>query len=227
MRRSKRQAARKENNIIKLPLDIVDDVLQFLPANGMAHAEAASRGMRAAVARAVPRQIRDTYWLPHSAAVQPRGSSWASLVRQAHEGLEARLLARAVGDVIFRADGARYNGHLAGVYELQDGGRTLVNGRPTYKLVGKAMFLFYGATGAWLIGRDTSSDVFSWSVTSAALTPDRITKTWIAYDSTDWQPVAGAKVVRATAAARRQEAERVAALEAEARGQDRAVGDDM
>ena len=47
MRSSKRQAARKENNAIKLPMDIVDDVLQYLPARDMACAEATSTGMRA------------------------------------------------------------------------------------------------------------------------------------------------------------------------------------
>ena len=110
---------------------------------------------------------------------------------------EARAQARAVGDAMFRADGAQHKGEFAGTYELQGGGRTLVNGRPTYKRAGKEEFLYHGTDGGWWIRADTSEDAGSWCVPSAALTPDRITETWKEGDGKGtWPPVAGAKVVR-------------------------------
>ena len=76
-------------------------------------------------------------------------------------------------------------------------GRTLVNRRPTYKLVGKERFLYYGTNGMWWISPDTSKDAGWWKATSKALTPDRITETWEETDSDrKWHPVASAKVVR-------------------------------
>ena len=146
------------------------------------------------------------------------GAALAPLALEMAQGLR-QLLARATGGAVFRVGGAQHQGRYAGVYELQGEGRTLVNGRPTYKLVGKAVFLYYGTDRGWWIGDDTSEDAGSWFVTSAALTPDRITETWEEWEhaTTRWAGVAGAKAVRATTAARRQEAERVKALEAEAR----------
>ena len=69
--------------------------------------------------------------------------------------------------------------------------------------LGGTCFLFYGTIGEWMIGSDTSQAVGSWAVRSTARTPDRITETWQESDGAGtWPRVTGAKVVRATAAAR-------------------------
>jgi tetratricopeptide (TPR) repeat protein len=70
---------------------------------------------------------------------------------------------------------------LMGVYKLLEGKE--VNGRGVWKRIGMEEFLYYSEEYRWGIGDDEdlvspSTDPGWMSVTSTALTPDRITETW-------------------------------------------------
>ena len=228
-----------------------DAVLMFLPAADMGRVEMSSASMREAVARAVPAQVTDVYWLEAGAAQQRReGESWASVARRAVPGLDVRLQARAVGDVELRVGDARHNRDCAGVYELQHGGRKLVGGRAVYKLIShRTRVLFHTRLDHWAIGENVGDEVYFWRFYAPSFrrwpTPDQIgdagTYAWEVwkndndandqvgqyqrYTAAGWVNPSGAKVVRAGAGAAQAARAEVARLEAEARVQAHSVGD--
>ena len=123
-----------------------------------------------------------------------------------------RLLARATGGIVFRAGDVHDElldvaaDHYAAVFELLDGGRTLVGGRPVYYTCATCSEFLFHAGGMWSIGSDTSEAKGYWLVYSNAHTPDRIAEAWKERDHANklWHRVTSATAVRATAAARAQ-----------------------
>jgi hypothetical protein len=110
---------------------------------------------------------------------------------------EAAAEAKAYGHVALQAEGyVGPNASMLGVFELQE---DMVQERPTYKMPGKEMFLFYSSRDRWIVGRDTSEARCSWRTAkmSAAQTPGAITETWqTTLGVSTWGDVPAAKIVK-------------------------------
>ena len=94
--------------------------------------------------------------------------------------------AASLGDVALHASTPTLQAGKLGIYVLQDGGRTLVNGRPFYKLddSGSTAFLYHYKNGHWKVGKDTG-DANCWlNARDSAMTPDLITAQWRVRDGT-------------------------------------------
>jgi hypothetical protein len=112
---------------------------------------------------------------------------------------------------------------LMDVYELEEGKE--VNARGVWKATGKEAFMYYASNNQWFIGTRENMEAgkaVGWMyVSSTALTPDKITETWLVGDGKAW--VDGPKV-RArvyTAEEARAEAERLEQEQAEAARKER------
>ena len=91
--------------------------------------------------------------------------------------------AASLGDVALHASTPTLQAGKLGIYVLQDGGRTLVNGRPFYKLddSGSTAFLYYYG-GAWMVGKQCGGTSRRWKARDNATTPDLITAQWRFWD---------------------------------------------
>lgn len=91
----------------------------------------------------------------------------------------ARALEAAVayGPIVLHGDD--YTGQHAeklGIFDLQEA--DVVQGRPTYKMRGAEVFLYYDTYCSWSMGPDMSRRSGWWMAVSSAMTPVDITETW-------------------------------------------------